>query len=57
MNEELSSAYVGRNNGYKGPSLRDLITATCPRLLPCDLRYNLGANDQRRYNIYILLEI
>ena len=29
--KELCSAYVGREDGYKGPSLRDLPTATSPR--------------------------
>ena len=33
----LCSAYVGRNDGYKGPSLRHLITATSPRFLHCDI--------------------
>ena len=37
INEELCSACVGRNDGYKGPSLRDLIKATSPRLLPYDI--------------------
>ena len=37
INEEFCSSYVGRNDGYKGPSLHDLITATSPRLLPYDI--------------------
>ena len=36
INEKLCSAYVSRNDGYKGPSPLDLITATSPRLVHRD---------------------
>ena len=49
-NEELCSAYVGRNDGYKGPSPRDLplhgdFSATST---PRHLRDYIGANDEHR---------
>ena len=51
INEEFCSAYVGRNNSYKRPSLRDLITATSPR----PPRYEGPAQVLHLHNMYVFL--
>ena len=52
INEELCSAsYVGRKDGYKGPSLRDLSTVHGDFSTLLHLRDGLGTNDEHRYYI------